>query len=721
MFIWWSAFQGIRHGDFTADIPVSLATAAAIAIGQYSAAAVVAVLLLIGGMLENFVAARAGKALEALSKLLPDRVTVRKAGRDIVVALEEVAAGDLLLIRSGERIAVDGEVITGTASVNQSAITGESLPVEKQPGDTVFAGTLNEVGTVEVRATKVGQETTLGQIRRMVEEAQEQKAPIERLLNRYAKFYTPTAVVLGLLLWWWSGDMMRAITMLIVFCPCVMVLATPTALVASIGNAALRGSLVKKGATIEALAKIDTVIFDKTGTLTVGQPKLTQVIPLNGLEEINILNLAAVAEKFSEHPLGRAIVQAAQARSLSIPDPEEFEVMPGMGVRAAVNGSRLLLGRPQLLVEQGLLSADNLQVTAGEQAAPGQTVVAVAIGEEVTGLLTLQDVLRPEAQAAVSQLHALGIRTVLVTGDNWATANQIAAELNISEVYAETLPETKVKIVKRLQSEGRKVAFVGDGVNDGPALATADVGIAMGLAGTDVAIETAEIALLADDLSRLPHLLTLSRQAIRAIKQNLVFSLGVLAGAVGLTIPGILTPVTGALLHELSSIPVIANSARLIGCENRPDSKRRKRNIIRGKNMRMRTTLITSIALVSALLGAIACTPPPIVTSLPSTVRRVAVLPPYQLGAAETRAATSSDLLGLPARTIGDVLAQQARARLAAKGFEVIEPSVVKLATEDRVPTSPKMAEQIMERRNLTRRPCTSKYGAGSRRRMRAG
>jgi Zn2+/Cd2+-exporting ATPase len=569
VFIWWSAFQGIRQGDFTADIPVSLATAAAIAIGQYSAAAVVAVLLLIGGMLENFVAARAGRALEALSKLLPDRVTVRKEGTDITVALEEVTAGDLLLIRSGERIAVDGEVITGTASVNQSAITGESLPVEKQPGDAVFAGTLNEVGTVEVRATKVGQETTLGQIRRMVKEAQEKKAPIERMLNRYAKFYTPTAIVLGLLLWWWSGDMMRAITMLIVFCPCVMVLATPTALVASIGNAALRGSLIKKGATIEALAKIDTVIFDKTGTLTVGQPKLTRIIPLNGLEEVSILGLAAVAEKFSEHPLGRAIVQAAQARNLSVPDPAEFEVMPGLGVRAAVNGRRLLLGRPQLLIEQGLRLAENLQVADGAQALAGQTVVGIAIGDEVTGTLSLEDVLRPEAQAAVSKLNSLGIRTILVTGDNWATANQIAAQLNIGEVYAETLPQIKVEIVKRLQAEGRTVAFVGDGVNDGPALATADVGIAMGIAGTDVAIETAEIALLADDLAKLPHLLTLSRQAIRAIQQNLVFSLGVLAGAVGLTIPGILNPVTGALLHELSSIPVIANSARLIGLRER--------------------------------------------------------------------------------------------------------------------------------------------------------
>jgi Cd2+/Zn2+-exporting ATPase len=279
VFIWWSAIQGIRHHDFTADIPVSIATAAALAIGQYSAAAVVAVLLLLGGMLENFVAARAGRALEALSKLLPDRVTVRRGDDDLVVPLEEVEVGDLLLIRSGERIAVDGEVVTGTAAVSQAAITGESLPIEKRPGDTVFAGTLNEHGTIEVRATRVGQETTLGQIRRMVEEAQEKKAPIERLLNRYAKFYTPVAVMLGALLWWWSGDITRAITMLIVFCPCVMVLATPTALVASIGNAALRGTLVKKGATIEALAKVDTIVFDKTGTLTFGQPRLVRVVP----------------------------------------------------------------------------------------------------------------------------------------------------------------------------------------------------------------------------------------------------------------------------------------------------------------------------------------------------------------------------------------------------------------------------------------------------------
>ncbi|HKV58188.1 MAG TPA: HAD-IC family P-type ATPase [Ktedonobacteraceae bacterium] len=328
VYIWWSALQGIRERDFTADIPVSFATAAALIIGQYSAAAVVAVLLLLGGMLEEFVSARAGNALDSLAKLLPDRVTVRRNGEDLVVPLEEVQNSDLVLVRSGDRIPVDGVVAQGTASINQAAITGESLAVEKQPGDSVFAGTLNELGALEVQTTKVGEETTLGQIRRMVAEAQEQKAPIERILNRYAKFYTPCALILGALVWWWSGDILRAITILIVFCPCVMVLATPTALVASIGNAALRGSLVKKGATIEALAKINAVAFDKTGTLTFGQPRLTAIHPLGRLTETELLRLAAIAEKLSEHPLGRAVVQVALAREEVVPDPEEFRALP---------------------------------------------------------------------------------------------------------------------------------------------------------------------------------------------------------------------------------------------------------------------------------------------------------------------------------------------------------------------------------------------------------
>ncbi len=571
VYIWWSALQGIRERDFTADIPVSFATAAALIIGQYSAAAVVAVLLLLGGMLEEFVSARAGNALDSLARLLPDRVTVRRKGEDLVVPLEEVQSGDLVLIRSGDRVPVDGTISLGTASVNQAAITGESLPVEKQVGDPVFAGTLNELGALEVRTTKVGEETTLGQIRRMVEEAKAQKAPIERILNLYAKFYTPAAVILGAVVWWWSGDILRAITILIVFCPCVMVLATPTALVASIGNAALRGSLVKKGATIEAMAKVTAVAFDKTGTLTFGQPKLTTLDPLGQMTETELLRLAAIAEKLSEHPLGRPVVQAAIAREIVIPDPEELTVLPGLGVRARIEGAEVIIGRPRLLSEQGITVDPHVQVRARNLAAVGRTVILVAQNSKVVGMLVLEDTLRPEASKVITRLKKLGTRTVLVTGDNSVTAERIAGELGISEVHADVLPAQKVEIVKQLQAQGLDVAFVGDGVNDGPALATANVGVAMGLGGTDVAIETAEIALLSDDLTKLPHLLSLSRQAMQAIKQNLIFSLSVLAIAVGLAIPGILLPVTGALLHELSSLPVIANSARLIGIKERAE------------------------------------------------------------------------------------------------------------------------------------------------------
>ena len=571
VYIWWSAIQGIRERDFTADIPVSFATAAALIIGQYSAAAVVAVLLLLGGMLEEFVSARAGNALDSLAKLLPDRVTVRRDGEDLVVPLEEVQSADLVLIRSGDRIPIDGVVARGIASVNQAAITGESLAVEKQRGDAVFAGTLNELGALEVRATKVGEETTLGQIRRMVEEAQRQKAPIERILNRYAKFYTPAALILGALVWWVSGDILRAITILIVFCPCVMVLATPTALVASIGNAALRGSLVKKGATIEALAKVTAVAFDKTGTLTFGQPKLATIQPLEEMTETELLRLAAIAEKLSEHPLGRAVVQAALAREVAVPDPEEFMVLPGLGVQVRIDEGEVIIGRPRLLSEQGITVQEEVAVRARNLASVGRTVILVAHNRQVVGMLVLEDTLRPEVGQVIRRLKKLGIRTVLVTGDNRVTAERIAGELGISEVHADALPAQKVEIVKQLQAQGMNVAFVGDGVNDGPALATANVGVAMGLGGTDVAIETAEIALLSDDLTKLPHLLSLSRQAMRAIKQNLIFSLSVLAIAVGLAIPGILLPVTGALLHELSSIPVIANSARLIGIKERAE------------------------------------------------------------------------------------------------------------------------------------------------------
>ena len=564
-FIWYSAAQGIRERDFTADIPVSIATAAAIAIGEYSAAAVVAVLLLFGGMLEELVAARADRALDALARLLPDRVTVRRNGKDLSLPLDELVVGDLLIVHSGERIAVDGEIRFGTAAINQSAITGESVPVEKQKGDTVFAGTLNEIGAIEVRATRVGTETTLGQIRRLVADAQEEKAPVERVLDRYAKLYTPAAIILGLLLWWWTGNVLQAITMLIVFCPCVIVLATPTALVASIGNAALRGSLVKKGAAVETLAHVDTVIFDKTGTLTLGELRLAAAVPFDDVLETSLIGYAASAEKFSEHPVGRAIVQAAAEREIAVPDPESCELLTALGVRAKASGRTVLLGRPKLFSEMGITLPETILQETDARTREGKSVIIVMIDNMISGLLVFEDTLREHAQETVAALNQAGIRTVIVTGDNRGAAVRIAEATGISETHAEMMPGEKVGIVKRFQEAGHRVAFVGDGVNDGPALATADVGVAMGHAGTDVAIETADVVLLSDELLKLPHLIDTSQKALRTIRQNLIFAVGVLLLAVCLTILDILTPVTGALLHELSSIPVIANSARLIG------------------------------------------------------------------------------------------------------------------------------------------------------------
>jgi Cd2+/Zn2+-exporting ATPase len=563
-YIWWSALQGIREHDFTADIPVTIATIAAIAIGQYSAAAVVAVLLLVGGLLEDFVAARAGQSMETLASLLPDRVTVRRNGHDLTIRLEEVHAGDLVLVRSGERIAVDGQVVSGTASVNQAAITGESLAVEKKYGDKVFAGTLNEVGALEVSVSRVGSETTLGKIRTLIDDAQAQKPPIERLLNRYAKIYMPSALIAGTLLWLWSGDVMRAITMLIVFCPCVIVLATPTALVAAIGNAALRGSLIKKGAAVEALSHVDTVIFDKTGTLTAGKPELQCIISLGEISKDRLLERAACAEKFSEHPLGRALVEAASKRGLSLPDPQSFEALPGQGIRADVDEIEVFLGRSSSLERHGIDISSEIKEKATSLESSGCSVILIAMNGRTEGLFVFEDELRPESKPMVQRLTELGLNVVIVTGDNLAATKRVAQCVGVIDLFSEKMPHEKVEIVKAFQARGHKVAFVGEGVNDGPALAQADVGIAMGIAGTDVAIETADVGLLSDDLSKMPHLIMVSRKAITTIKHNLIFSLGVLFLAVVLTIPGILTPVTGAMLHELSSIPVIANSMRLI-------------------------------------------------------------------------------------------------------------------------------------------------------------
>ncbi len=555
--------------DLTAGVMVSIAMIAAIIIGEYSAAALVAFMMLVGEMLENFTMARADNALNELSSLVPETVTLLRDGREVATPALAVRPGDVVLVRPGGRVPVDGQVLRGHAALDQSAITGESLPIDKMPGDAVFAGTLCSGGALEVRATQVGEETTLGNMIRLVRDARATQAPVQRIANKYAQYLIPIAISIAIIVYLLTGEIVRAITVLIVICPCALVLATPTALVAAIGNAARRGVLVKHGTAMEQIGRVDVVAFDKTGTLTLGEPRVMKTVPLNGLGDRELLRLAASAERLSEHPLARAIVSAAQEQGIEMQLPDDFETLPGHGVRARVDGRLVMIG-------DGMLAKANVKVGATalaetqDHAAQGQKVIPVAVDDEVVGLLVLADSVRPESRAAVARLKALGIKeTVLISGDNAKVAEGVAQALGVDRVHANALPQAKLDLIRAYQAQGQRVAFVGDGVNDAPALAAADIGIAMGAAGTAVAMETADIVLLTDQLDRVPFLVELSRGGLGVIRNNVIFSMSWNVLAVLLSGFGVIGPVFGAVMHELSALPVVANSARLINWQPR--------------------------------------------------------------------------------------------------------------------------------------------------------
>ena len=554
----------IRH-DITAGFMASVAMIAAIIIGEYSAAALVVFMFAIGDWLESLTVARADNALKDLAKMVPATVVVVRAGREIILPIEQVVTGDIVLVRSGERIGVDGVMQSGSGSVNQSAITGESMPIDKKTGDDVFAGTLNEVGAFEIKVTRIGAETTLGQIVKLVRDAQQSQAPVQRIANKYARFLVPITFGIAVVVYMLTGDITRSITVLVVVCPCALVLATPTAVVAAIGNAAKRGMLVKSGAVIEQVGKVDVVAFDKTGTLTHGQPIVQQIIPLDGYKADQILSFAASIERGSEHPIGRSIVQASLERQIEPVNVEDFAVLPGYGVTGHVDRHQIVIGNRALLSERNIVWTDEVDQQVQQLERQGQTVIPLAVDGVLKGLITLADTPRIEAKKAIAELKRIGIKEVImITGDNPRTAERIAKELGIDRVYAEVLPQNKLQIIRDLQAQGKKVAFVGDGVNDAPALAAAEVGIAMGLAGTDVALETADIGLMADEIERIPQIIELSRQALGVIRQNVIFSMSMNVLAVVLGGFGIIGPVVGALMHETSALPVLANSARLI-------------------------------------------------------------------------------------------------------------------------------------------------------------
>jgi Cd2+/Zn2+-exporting ATPase len=550
--------------DLTAGVMVSIAMIAAIIIGEYSAAALVAFMMLVGEMLENFTMARADNALKELSSLTPDNVTLLLDGREVITPITSVRSGDVVLVRPGGRIPVDGQVLRGHAAVDQSAITGESLPVDKLPGDLVYAGALGSGGALEIQVTKVGEETTLGNMIRLVREARATQAPVQRVANKYAQYLIPIALSIAALTYLLTHDIVRSITVLIVICPCALVLATPTALVAAIGNAAKRGILVKNGTAMEQIGRVDIIAFDKTGTLTLGEPRLTDTVCFDGLGPTELLRLAASAERPSEHPLARAIVTAAREQGIETQLPDDFETRPGHGVSARVDGRQVMIGDGMLASSEVALHPQAVQ-RAERHASQGQKVIPVAVDNSVVGLLVVADTIRPESAAAVTRLKGLGVQeTVLISGDNRRVAEGVAKTLGVDRVYADALPEAKLDLIREYQAKGLKIAFIGDGVNDAPALAAADIGIAMGGGGTAVAAETADIVLLADQLDRVPTLIELSRSSLGVIKANVIFSMSWNVLSVLLSMTGAIGPVFGAVMHELSALPVVANSARLI-------------------------------------------------------------------------------------------------------------------------------------------------------------
>ena len=543
----------------------SVAMIAAIVIGEYSAAALVVFMFAIGDWLESLTVARANNALKDLAKLVPATMSVVREDVEIVLPVEDIQTGDIVIVRSGERFGVDGKVRTGTSSVNQSAITGESMPVDKTAGDEVFSGTLNEVGTLEIEVTRIGPGTTLGQIVKLVKDAQQSQAPVQRIANKYARILVPITFGLAILIYLLSGDITRSITVLVVVCPCALVLATPTAVVAAIGNAARRGMLVKSGSVIEQVGKIDIVAFDKTGTLTAGQPVLQKIIPLGDYSPAEILSYAASLERASEHPIGRSIVKAAMDEQVELKKVDEIEVKPGYGITGRLESDFIVIGNRPLFRDLNVLWTDDIDRKAKDLENQGYMIIPVAVNKEVKGLIMMADPPRLEAKKVIAELKSSGIQEVImITGDNQRTADRVANELGLDRVFAEVLPQDKLKIIRDLQALGKKVAFIGDGVNDAPALAAADVGLAMGLTGTDVAVETADIGLIADEIERIPQIINLSRKTLTVIKHNVIFSMSMNILSVALSGLGIIGPVFGALMHEVSALPVLANSARLI-------------------------------------------------------------------------------------------------------------------------------------------------------------
>jgi Cd2+/Zn2+-exporting ATPase len=559
-----SAIKTLLIPDLNVDTLVSVAAISATAVGAYREAAAVIFIMLLGEFLEHLTVGKARKAIASLIQLSPKTAWVRREGKEVQVPIEEVKAGEVVIVKPGERIPVDGKILSGCGSVNQSTLTGESIPVEKGAGDKVYCGTFNEAGSCEIEAVQVAEDTKLAQIKRLILEAQAEKSPTQRVMDRFARYFIPAILLIAFFTFLITGEIIRGITILIVACPCALVLGTPTAVVAAIGNAARQGILIKGGPYLEQMGRLKTLLIDKTGTLTEGRPRVVGMRSFDGLDEKAVLYWAAIAEKRSEHPLARAVINRAGELGLNIPHPESFENFRGRGVKAKWNAKTIVVGSSEMLREEGIEIPESARGLLGSKEFEGMTFLLVGLDHRLQGLISIADTLRKGAKAAIDKIRKEGISEIwMLTGDNEQVADRIAKELGI-RYEAKLYPEEKGMRVKEWRRKGRVVAMIGDGVNDAPALAAADIGIAMGAVGTDVAIETADIALMTDELEKIPTVIRLSRKALRVIKENLIFALIFNTVLVFLSAQGWMTMILGAVMHQASSLLVILNSMRLL-------------------------------------------------------------------------------------------------------------------------------------------------------------
>lgn len=571
------AYQALQLKAFSIELLVTIAVIGALFIGEYVESAVVTFLFLFGDFLEGRTLEKTRSSLRELTEMAPQEAVVVRGGENVMIPVEEVEVGDHVIIRSGGKIPVDGTIVSGQASINEATVTGESVPASKTLDDQVFSGTILDNGYIEIIAEKVGDDTTFAKIIDLVEEAQESKSKTERFLDRFATYYTPSVVVLSVLVYLLTKDLHISITFLVVACPGALVIGAPVSNVAGIGNGAKNGVLIKGGEVMDNLSKVDTIVFDKTGTLTKGKPEVTDIKTFGDFETDALLEIVAQAETISEHHLGQTIVREAKAKKLDLSvEPEDSEVIKGSGIRAKVGGKIVAIGNRKLMDQEGIAIPEEIGNYAIEREKAGNTAIFASVDREIAGIFSIADQIRDDAKHALALLRKNGIKKmVMLTGDNRHTAELVANTLGLDEFHAELLPEDKVTYVKKLKDAGHVVAMAGDGINDAPAIATADIGLAMGEGGTDVSMETADVVLMADKLMQFAHAYSLAKATIRNMKQNTFFAVGIAFALLIGVLAGMVNLASGMFIHEASVLLVILNGMRLLRF-NRKNIQREK-------------------------------------------------------------------------------------------------------------------------------------------------